>query len=54
MPTIYLKSVSDGYIDSSDIEALLRNQSAETDRKKGVGEWSVEQLQQLRDTGACS
>ena len=28
------------------IEAL-RNQ-------KGVGEWSVEQLQQLRDTGACS
>ena len=36
----------DGYVDSRDIEAL-RNQ-------KGVGEWSVEQLQQLRDTGACS
>ena len=39
-------SLSDGYVDSRDIEAL-RNQ-------KGVGEWSVEQLQQLRDTGACS
>ena len=38
--------LSDGYVDSRDIEAL-RNQ-------KGVGEWSVEQLQQLRDTGACS
>ena len=31
-------SLSDGYVDSRDIEAL-RNQ-------KGVGEWSVEQLQQ--------
>ena len=30
--------LSDGYVDSRDIEAL-RNQ-------KGVGEWSVEQLQQ--------
>ena len=39
-------SLSDGYVDSRDIEAL-RNQ-------KGVGEWSVEPLQQLRDTGACS
>ena len=39
-------SLSDGYVDSRDIEAL-RNQ-------KGVGEWSVEQLQQLCDTGACS
>ena len=39
MPSI----LSDGYVDSRDIEAL-RNQ-------KGVGEWSVEQLQQLRDTG---
>ena len=38
--------LSDGYVDSRDIEAL-RNQ-------KGVGEWSVEPLQQLRDTGACS
>ena len=38
--------LSDGYVDSRDIEAL-RNQ-------KGVGEWSVEQLQQLCDTGACS
>ena len=37
-------SLSDGYVDSRDIEAL-RNQ-------KGVGEWSVEQLQQLCDTGA--
>ena len=33
MPSI----LSDGYVDSRDIEAL-RNQ-------KGVGEWSVEQLQ---------
>ena len=32
-------SLSDGYVDSRDIEAL-RNQ-------KGVGEWSVEPLQQL-------
>ena len=39
-------SLSDGYVDSRDIEAL-RNQ-------KGVGEWIVEQLQQLCDTGACS
>ena len=38
--------LNDGYVDSRDIEAL-RNQ-------KGVGEWSVEQLQQLCDTGACS
>ena len=37
-------SLSDGYVDSRDIEAL-RNQ-------KGVGEWSVEQLQQLRDSRA--
>ena len=36
--------LNDGYVDSRDIEAL-RNQ-------KGVGEWSVEQLQQLCDTGA--
>ena len=39
-------SRSDGYVDSRDIETL-RNQ-------KGVGEWSVEQLLQLCDTGACS
>jgi len=38
--------LNDGYVDSRDIEAL-RNQ-------KGDGEWSVEPLQQLRDTGACS
>ena len=44
--TLLPSSLSDGYVDSRDIEAL-RNQ-------KGVGEWSVEQLQQLRDTGACS
>ena len=38
--------LNDGYVDSRDIEALRH--------QKGVGEWSVEPLQQLRDTGACS
>ena len=28
--------------------------SATLSNQKGVGEWSVEPLQQLRDTGACS
>ena len=48
----------DGYIDSRDIEATktqnLSFEALQTDRKKGVGEWSVEQQHtQLCDTDAC-